>query len=233
MIAPAYYRSLLSPEAQNAYRVIVNGLLQYRSFIALPPGITDSSSIQKIVLAVHLDHPELFYVDFWHYLICRNMHDSPVGVEFRMLLKPAPARAVSHTLSHRAAELQEAVQQIPSLEQQYRRVIRQVAADITYVNSGSAFWDHTAAGPVLHHTAVCEGIAKLFLFFCQRSQLPCAVVFGSWNGGPHAWNMVETSAGIRYVDVTGLLDTPSLSLLRPASLFQTEAYQRQSGYEYD
>lgn len=80
-----------------------------------------------------------------------------------MLLESDIADSVANTLSFRAAELQNKLKPGMSLEQQYYHVVRNIATATTYVDSGSGFWDHTCAGPVLRGSGVCEAIAKLFL----------------------------------------------------------------------
>lgn len=229
MIAPTYYRSLLTPTEQDLYKVIVNGLIRFENIISVRHSTYECEVLRRVIRAVHLDHPELFYVDFWQYRLVQNVFPAVTKIEFRLLLDRIVAESVTNTLSLRAAELRKKIEHKTSVEKQYYQVINRISKTITYVDSGSAFWDHTCAA-VLRGTAVCEGIAKLFLYYCQRNQLPCAVVTGTLNGSPHAWNMVETNAGIRYVDVTALLSSASLYILHPIALFKTEAQLRQNGY---
>jgi hypothetical protein len=232
MIAPTHYRSLLTPEEQGLYKAIVKSLIRYEYSVCLPQSIAEHERIQRIVRAIHLDHPELFYVDFWNYRLQPNLLSFGTRIDFRMLLGQDTANSVAHTLSCRAIELQNEMKPEMSMEQQYYQIVRKISSTTTYVDSGSAFWDHTAAGPVLKGSAVCEGIAKLFLFFCQRLQLPCAIVTGTLNGGPHAWNMVEHKNGLRYVDVTGLLNSANCYAFFPLALFRTERQLQQAGYEW-
>ena len=225
MIAPAYHRSLLSPVEQRAYTLIVKGLLN-RSPSIFVPG-TCAHHISTVVQAVHLDHPELFYVDFYHYRIVRFV-PAGLSLQFSMMLGSEASRAVLNTLSAKAESML-ALQGIPA-EQAYARIAREIASAVEYMDTNSAFWDHTAACLVCH-SAVCEGMAKLFLFLCQRLSLPCALISGALNGAPHAWNMVEAQDTIRYIDVT---NCSCLSLLPICSdlLFQSEQQIRRRGYEW-
>ena len=111
-------------------------------------------------------------------------------------------------------------------------VIRQITSSNKYENTQSHFWDHTAAGPVLRHSAVCEGIAKLFLFLCQRLELPCAIVMGRLEGEGHAWNMIELSGRRMYIDVTELVNTPRQYLLTESRFFKSREKLIQSGYTW-
>lgn len=231
MIASTYYRSLLTPTEQDLYKVIVNGLIRFENIISIHHSTYECEALQRVIRAVHLDHPELFYVDFWRYRLVQNVFPTVTKIDFRLFLDRIAVEAVTNTLALRAEELRREIERKTSAEKQYYQVINRISKTITYVDSGSAFWDHTCAA-VLRGTAVCEGIAKLFLYYCQRNQLPCAVVTGTLNGSPHAWNMVETNAGICYVDVTGLLSSTSLYILHPITLFKTEAQLRQNGYNW-
>lgn len=230
MIAPTYYRSQLTAEEQEMYKEIVNGLLLHNNTICLRKRDADQDAIVKTVAAIHRDHPELFYVDFWRFQTCRNLHSFGTKVEFNLLLGRSDANAVANTLSQRARDLQAELNPNMTRNQLYCQVARHISSTTTYVDTGSAFWDHTVAGPILRHTAVCEGVSKLFLFLCQRAQLPCAMVTGTSHGEPHAWNMVEIGNMRRYVDVTSFLSRSHL--VSSSTLFLTGELLHQHGYEW-
>lgn len=234
MIAPAYYRSLLSPTEQDVYKDIVTGLLQRREVICVGPANVSAETLQNTVKAVHLDHPELFYVDFWHYRFSQTLSPCGTFLHFALMLDREPSAAVMNTLNDKAVSLRETVQACPSQEAAYFAIAKEIASTTKYVDSNSAFWDHTVAGPVLCHSAVCEGIAKTFLFLCQRvgAGTPCAIITGTLNGVPHAWNMVELNGVRKYVDVTAALQTISLYSLMPTAFFKSEQALRTSGYRW-
>lgn len=232
MIAATHYRSLLSPPEQAVYRDIVAGLLANRRAIYIRQAQAQTETVRRIVNAVNLDHPELFYVDFWRFQLTSS--PLPMGrlLEFRMLLDREPSMAVTHALDARAAALQRAVQGRRSREACYFLIAKKIASTTEYADTDNTFWNHTAAGPILHHRAVCEGIAKLYLFLCQRVDLPCAIVVGTANGVPHAWNMVELKGRKRFIDVTAELHTISCYTLVPSPLFRSEEALRCNGYDW-
>ena len=233
MIATTYYRSLLSPSEQGVYKTIVTGLLNRRESIYIKQPYAQIESIRKIVNAVHLDHPELFYVDFWHYQLTQSLLPCGMFLNFRMMLDRDPSTAVMNALNAKAALLQQAAQKKSSREEIYFLIAKEIATTTKYVDSNSVFWEHTVAGPALSHRAVCEGIAKMFLFLCQRiGNIPCAVITGTSNGIPHAWNMIEVNGVRKYIDVTSVLQTISLYTLVPAALFKSEQTLRKNGYDW-
>lgn len=232
MIEPTYYRTLLTCDEQEMYKTIVNSLIQYEDSICIHQSVAEHEKIHRVVKAIHLDHPELFFVDFWHYQLCQGFFSLGTRIDFQMLLEDDIANYVENTLSCRVAELQNKLEPEMTLEQQYYHVVRNITSATTYIDSGSAFWDHTCAGPVLRGSGVCEGIAKLFLFYCQRLQLSCAIVTGTLNEIPHAWNMVELRGRIRYLDVTGLLNLANGYSTFPLAMFRTERQLHQMGYKW-
>ena len=81
MIAPAFYRSLLTPAEQLAYRQLVTGLLTGKGTIFIPQGMVPTAQLHRVVQAVHLDHPELFEIQWWETGLqrCRTVHISAFG----------------------------------------------------------------------------------------------------------------------------------------------------------
>ena len=147
-----------------------------------------------------------------------------------MMIASHTAKSVSSKMELCADSLRKSTTTSNSAEQMYAVVIRKIASSVEYQDTKSAFWDHTAAGPILHHTSVCEGIAKLFLFFCLRLSLPCAVITGTLNGAPHAWNVVEICGKRKYVDVTSFLRAPQAVYLFPKTLFRSKNRMIEAGY---
>lgn len=232
MIAPTHYRTLLTPDEQEMYKTIINGLIRYESSICIPQSVAENERIHRVVKAIHLDHPELFFVDFWRYQLCQRFLPFETRIIFQMLLDCDTANSVAETLSFRVAELQSKLKPGMTLEQRYYHVARNIASSTTYVDSSSGFWDHTCAGPVLKGSGVCEGISKLFLFLCQRLQLPCAIVTGTLHEIPHAWNMVERNSEIKYIDVTGLLNDFLLCSIFPSTIYKNKTQLHLSGYKW-
>lgn len=233
---PAYYRSKLNQEEQYAYRIVVNSLLHYQSIVELQiPGFT-RASIMKTVRAVHLDHPELVYVDFWKYSFRIEPFSGKATLFFYLLIESEVSDKVMSTMKSQACAEKEKLKGITVATEKYCELIRAVSGAAKYEDTGSAFWDHTAAGPLLLHTAVCEGFSKLLLYYCQQACLPCAIITGSLRGVPHAWNMIEVD-GIRvYVDMTSILSQQKVSSLateNPDPLFLTEEALLHAGYTWE
>lgn len=79
-----------------------------------------------------------------------------------------------------------------------------LAAGKTVLNAGgySPTGGNTAYDALLEGGANSEGLALAMALLCQTMDLSCQVISGTLNGQPHFWNMVESSAGRQYVDLT-------------------------------
>lgn len=213
---------------------MVNSLLNHCGLVSLPFSISERTAVNRIVRAVHQDHPELFYVDFWRFERKGCIARPRSTVSFRLLMNRARANAVQNTINNRICQISSCIEKGHSLESKYYAIIRQIASSVSYCDTNSAFWNHTAAGPVLCHTAVCEGISKLFLLICQRVNLPCALCSGNLHNVPHSWNMVELSNNeIRYIDVTGMLRVATVFASCPRIVFKNELSLQRDGYLLD
>ena len=65
-IAPTQYRSFLSGPQKAAYRKIAEELFALKTTVLFDAPVSPKDA-DAAVRAVHRDHPELFYVDFWTY----------------------------------------------------------------------------------------------------------------------------------------------------------------------
>lgn len=90
-----------------------------------------------------------------------------------------------------------------------------VAATVTYNDAAAAaairepvmdesgnFDAFTIYGALMERSAVCEGYAKLFQYFCLLLQINCTQVSGFSENQGHMWNAVSLSDGWYFVDVT-------------------------------
>lgn len=234
IIAPTFYRSVLTESQKVAYRQITWALLNLEQSISLQPPIP-ANEVGTVVQAVHKDHPELFYVNFWSYYKSelRGLNVC-VGLRFEYLLEAKAIPACEKTIRRRAMEILASCRDMPE-GNWYRRIATAIASDVRYKHGDSenAFLYHSVAGAVLNHEAVCEGISKFFLFCCQLRGVPCLLVTGRVGDGGHAWNMVETKQGLRHVDVTSQLGFASKTGFCVPNLMKTDRQLEQLGYSWE
>ena len=233
MIPPTLYRSMLRDDLKDAYRQVTASLLDLKKNVILSKAIPLADAA-GVIEAVHLDHPELFYVDFWRANAVR-MAAFPgrcIGFQFTFLIEENLIPAPRNTLERSIRETVEALADVPA-GRLYRRIAERIAASVTYRtdDNSNAFMFHTVMGALLKHQSVCEGISKLFLIYCQHMGLPCAVVSGTCGGAAHDWNMIEVRGRIRYLDVTSMVCSSPLAPM--AAVTYTAPMLKAAGYRWD
>ncbi|MBO4734083.1 MAG: hypothetical protein J5662_06350 [Clostridia bacterium] len=60
----------------------------------------------------------------------------------------------------------------------------------------------TAYGAIVNGVAVCEGYSRAMQLICQELGIPCGLVTGYANNGPHMWNIINPGDGCYYLDLT-------------------------------
>ena len=83
----------------------------------------------------------------------------------------------------------------------------------------------TAYHALVQHRADSLGLSLSMSLLCGQLEFSCQIVEGSFNGEPHAWNLVNTQAGWRHLDLSGTSaeDSP----------FLTDQQMEEAGYEWD
>lgn len=94
--------------------------------------------------------------------------------------------------------------------------------------SGEQLIQRSAYGAVVGGGTVCSGYSLAFKALCDRLDLPCWCVGGSWNGTSHVWNMICLDGETLYIDCTNA-DTGG----GEAFFFMTQQDIAEKGYSPD
>ena len=94
--------------------------------------------------------------------------------------------------------------------------------------SGEQRIQRSAYGAVLGGGTVCSGYSLAMKALCDRLDLPCWCVGGSWNGAAHMWNVICLDGESLYIDCTNA-DTGG----GEAFLFMTQQNIADKGYSPD
>lgn len=207
--------SLLSDLEKNFYDSVVNLPVGSLSFtIDYSPALTkteyESIDFTKIMYAICLDHPEIFYYN--GYSSGRSYYPS-TGEVTKIIYNIVPKRhgqtnADIYTISN-----------IPSYSQALKSAFSSVQVDtsnrynfvksvhdylcnsVTYVNDYASC--HDVYGALVNKEAVCQGYAEAMKMFCNYYKVPCVCITGTGNGGAHMWNAVQMDDGKWYLlDIT-------------------------------
>lgn len=66
-----------------------------------------------------------------------------------------------------------------------------------YVTEYPFAWN--AYGALYEGCALCEGYSNAYKLLCDKAGIDCVSVSGSYDGGPHAWNLVHDTDGAWYM----------------------------------
>ncbi len=191
-----YYYTRLSKAEQKIYKEILRGLYAYEKQITLPCNVS-SDDCNKIVNAVRMDVPELFYVDFTSYTISWSFNRTCVVFTFLESFNDAEVMK---------ARLFDEVRKIKNLCSGFldkEKAIHDYMADkIKYDHTLSCSHIYDAYGAIVLKNCVCEGYSKAFKLFCDEFRIPCICVVGKSMKESHAWNIVRLKDKCFHVDVT-------------------------------
>ena len=207
--------SLLSDLEKEYYDKIVSLDIGVLSFtIKYSPNLTkqqfESIDFTKIMYAVCLDHPELFYYNGYGY--SKSYYPSNgavVSVTYNILVKKnSQTNAYIYSADAIPGYYDEmmSVVDIVSLNTDTRydfikSLHDYLSEELSYIDDYASCFD--AYGALVNNEAVCQGYAEAFKLFCDKYNVPCVCVTGTANGGPHMWNAVQMDDGKWYlVDVT-------------------------------
>ena len=225
--APLYYYNFSNgKQVYNCYSILRDLEKQfYDGVVDLPvgtlsftisysPNLTkaefESINFTKIMNAICLDHPEIFYYN--GYSLSRSYYPSTgavASVTYNIVPKKhGQTNAAIYTTSN-----------IPTYSQELESAFKSVTVDtsnrynfvksvhdylcnsITYVNDYASC--HDVYGALVNKKAVCQGYAEAMKMFCNYYKIPCVCITGTGNGGPHMWNAVQMDDGKWYLlDIT-------------------------------
>lgn len=207
-----FYYQFLSGRAQKTYRSIEQGLRNRRKSIMLA-GCFSGSYAAEIVRQVSYDHPELFYVDYSSVSYLQGA----LGLTYQpgYILPTSKIGGVEAALESQAEKILKKMHTdgVSSLYAKVRWIHNYLIRNLSYdyeslqLPKASA---HSIQGALQEKSAVCEGIAKTFLYLCDRENIPAALVVGSADGGEagigdnslHAWNLVKLGDTWYHIDPT-------------------------------
>lgn len=197
-----YYKSLLSLTDAKVYDQLYKAWKKRSScvtFSSLP-----KHDICKIVEAVALDHPGIFFINYYSF----QEVVTPLWTKLQFQLQYS-SNEIEHIQRCIAKMKHHVGKFIPhgSLDSSkiwllYDYLSRQVE----YEERGAESHSIVGCLPEYGHKAVCEGVAKTFKLLCEANGIPCIIAKGTINNGTeregHAWNIVQCDGKYRHIDVT-------------------------------
>lgn len=160
----------------------------------------DTAVLEQVFAAVMNDHPELFYVDGYHftqYLRGEKM----VKLEFtgNFFLEAEEVKERKAQIEAIADAWLAGLPQGSEYEKikyLYETLIRNTEYQI------DAVWNQSMASVFLYGKSVCQGYAKAMQYLLHRAGMECTLATGSVNGEGHAWDVVKADGAWYHVDPT-------------------------------
>ena len=175
---------------------------------ALPKAQFETIDFTKIMYAICLDHPEIFYYSGYGYSKSVYSNGSVISVTYNILPKKhGQTNAAIYSASNIPGYYKAMMDVINSANfntsTRYdfiKSVHDYLCNNVTYINDYASC--HDAYGTLVNGEAVCQGYAETFKLFCDMYKIPCVCITGT-AGGAHMWNAVQMDDGLWYlIDAT-------------------------------
>lgn len=204
-----YYYSKLEPEQKRACDVIISSLQKYNNTIKLSGQRVSPKDIFNLMSVIDKDYPELFYIDIKQRPIEIVSRWNTIEVKVNFIYDATIIRNYTDKFMSIRNSLVKYVESKPNSKTKLDCVYGSIAKSVIYNHGMITPMDYTISGPLLKHTGICEGYAKLFKFFCDAVGIQCLIVSGKGTDSirniteNHAWNMISFD-GVHYhhIDVT-------------------------------
>lgn len=206
-----HYYNLLTLEEKELYKNCYFSIINYRKSLEVSNFL--EKNIEKVFKYLGLDHPELYFVDFCCVRIAAGIFRKELFFSYSYDIN------VVNSISIKIKEITDLIiQKARSFAGDYDRVkylydyivcnIRYDFDSISRQRTDKVFYEaHSIAGPLLSKKAVCEGIAKLFKFLCDKLDIEAICVVGKDKKNVsetlHEWNIVKIDGKYCQVDATG------------------------------
>lgn len=187
-----YYLSLLNEKERYIYLYIYDRLSQNKDVFRVD---ADLELIHKVVKAIMLDNPELFWFEGkWRadtdFCIIQMLPNYKSCIKNKTELVQYIEQEIDSILCVCEGSRMDCIKKV------YDWLIFNVEYDFTRN-------DQTIEGVFIDKKAVCKGIAKAFQICMNKMEIPSFLVEGTLDGQTiHVWNMVYLDGFFYHVDVT-------------------------------
>ncbi|MCQ2417632.1 MAG: peptidase [Oscillospiraceae bacterium] len=199
--AEHYYYSLLNKEQQQAYHMILEGLLALKD--SFPVLRLSQKEISDIYFFVRLDYPEIFWSVTFKY---RYYTDSTfVELTPKYLFHKDKVREHQKAMDARIKKL---CAQIQKMDEKEKEIFIHdfICLNVRYDKLKKEY-SHEIIGSLGNGVAVCEGMAKAVKVLCDHLGIWCIVALSEANPEKgiryrHAWNVIRIDGQYYHLDAT-------------------------------
>lgn len=194
-----YVYDTLTAEQQLVYDEMLIAILNHKERVRLSS--LDKSEVQRCYEAICADYGEIFWVERCAYSE-RLLLNVPYALSFLITYSYTAEEVQAYqaqmqpTIDAYLEELRACESDYEKTETVYRRLIQEVSYEQDAPNNQNIL------SVFLGGKTVCQGYACAAQYLLQQVGVPCAIVTGTANDMPHAWNLVELDGEYYYLDVT-------------------------------
>lgn len=204
MLYDRYYYSKLDSREKKAYKKIYNAMQNHQPTVTINGFCQED--IPKLMSAIDLDNPHLFFVDF-HYELQFDLFSQTIILKY--IYNKADTAALTEKIKNVCNKILSNVKDQTEFEKElslHNILAQNVLYDKMAKNNILKFHarSNTILGVLFYKTAVCEGIAKTFKFLLNALDIKCIVIegkaldslTGSVSDTFHAWNMEKSTGSL-------------------------------------
>ena len=194
-----YAYQQLEPEEQTVYNQIVETVEQQAE--RAPVSTESEKTLERAYTAVMADYGEFFWVSGYRYNTYTS-GDQIIGMEILPVytMDAAQREEKQRQIEAEAARWLEGISSEAGDYEKakfvYETLIRRVDYALDAVESQNIL------SVFLYGETVCQGYAEAASYLLQQLGIQSAVVTGTAQGEPHAWNLVRLDGKYYYMDVT-------------------------------
>lgn len=194
--------NFLGDHEKIAYQKIVDGLAAYKKKISVN-GV-DTNEIEKVLVAIDNDHPEIFWVaELAYYFNEYSDEVSQVEVKYDYdeSQKEVRQQAIDKAYAEYSGGIKGNMDEYEIVKYTYEYVVKNTVY-------GENNEDQNIYSVFGLKESVCAGYAKAVKYLLDRQEIECSYVAGFVETqGAHAWNLVSIDSDYYYLDPTwGELD---------------------------
>ena len=212
MMREKYYYDRLSVEEQFAYKKLYESILKLENVVDIKCNISGNNSIEKIIRAIVLDNPLLYFVDI------SNIKTGIMkeGVRFVLSYFCDQAKIKKYNEKINSAVNSFVIKVMQNCKTDYEKELFihdyfcenvQYDFETLEMQNGIQFLEsHSIIGVIKKKKALCDGIAKTIKVLFNACDIPCIIVTGDadsdYTKRQHAWNVVRIGGISYHLDVT-------------------------------
>lgn len=207
-----YHYSKLTVNEQSYYKTALN-TMQRGDSKTKPMAFATSGSLTRVMYAISLDHPEMFFVDFKKFVMRTSARG--MSLEIGYVIPKSKRTFAAREVEDKVSKILELASKA-NLKNEFQKcrwihdyIVRKTEYHYDALNNPEKYPNaFTIWGSLLEGKAVCEGFAKVFKLLCDKMGVNAMIIHGTSkletfdSSMEHAWNIVRFNNDYVHIDTT-------------------------------